>query len=173
MITRWLTYIRLFDFDVKHIPGNKNGGADALSRRGLALEDPDELSDDVDDYFDAKIFNIQIEPRQTQYAHRPPYHLGRIWLLEGEYTDGDLTLGRYLETLQRPEDITDQAFQQLRKKSRLFLVRDGYLFKRSLKRGLPLRRVLGRPQKRIQAIQSLHDEIGHRRIKSTYENVSR
>src|SRR5437773_9380840 len=69
IITRWLTYIRLFDFDVKHIPGNKNSGADALSRRGLALEDPDELSDDVDDYFGAKIFNIQIEPRQTQYMH--------------------------------------------------------------------------------------------------------
>ena len=33
-------------------------------------------------------------------AHEPPYHLGRIWLLEGEYNDEDLTLGRYLETLQ-------------------------------------------------------------------------
>src|SRR5436305_3564569 len=33
MITRWLTYIRLFDFDVKHVAGNKNGGADALSDR--------------------------------------------------------------------------------------------------------------------------------------------
>ena len=99
MITRWLTYIRLFDFDVKHIPGNKNGGADALSWRGLALEDPDELSDDVDDYFDAKIFNIQIKPRQAQHVHGAPFHLARIWLLEGEYTDEDLILGRYLETL--------------------------------------------------------------------------
>jgi len=26
MMTRWLAYIRLFDFHVKHIPGNKNGG---------------------------------------------------------------------------------------------------------------------------------------------------
>jgi RNase H-like domain found in reverse transcriptase len=34
MMTRWLAYIRLFDFDVKHIPGNKNGSANALSRRG-------------------------------------------------------------------------------------------------------------------------------------------
>ena len=34
MMTRWLTYIRLFDFDVKHVPGNKNGAADSLSRRG-------------------------------------------------------------------------------------------------------------------------------------------
>ena len=31
MMTRWLAYIRLFDFTVKHVPGRKNGGADALS----------------------------------------------------------------------------------------------------------------------------------------------
>jgi hypothetical protein len=31
MMTRWLTYIHLFDFDVKHIPRKRNGAADALS----------------------------------------------------------------------------------------------------------------------------------------------
>src|SRR5438045_8422556 len=36
MMTRWLTYIRLFDFDVKHVAGNKNGAADALSQIGRA-----------------------------------------------------------------------------------------------------------------------------------------
>ena len=33
-VTRVISDLRLFDFDVKHIPGAKNGGADALSRRG-------------------------------------------------------------------------------------------------------------------------------------------
>jgi len=31
MIMRWLAYARLFDFDVKHIKGNKNSVADGLS----------------------------------------------------------------------------------------------------------------------------------------------
>lgn len=53
--TRWLTYIRLFDFDVKHIPGNKNDAADALSRGGQSPhDDPDDLEVDADDYFDTK-----------------------------------------------------------------------------------------------------------------------
>ena len=34
MMTRWLAYIRLFDFTVKHVPGSKNEGAGPLSRRG-------------------------------------------------------------------------------------------------------------------------------------------
>ena len=57
MITRWLTYIRLFDFDVKHIAGNKNGGADALSRRGQASEDDPDDSD-PDDYFESCLYNL-------------------------------------------------------------------------------------------------------------------
>src|SRR5213078_4466784 len=52
MMTRWLTYIRLFDFDVKHVAGNKNGAADPLSRRGRSPQDDrDDLEDDADDYF--------------------------------------------------------------------------------------------------------------------------
>ena len=31
MLTRWLAYIRLFDFDVKHVKGLQNSGPDALS----------------------------------------------------------------------------------------------------------------------------------------------
>ena len=187
MITRWLTYIRLFDFDVKHIPGNKNGGADTLSRRRQAPEDDPDDSD-PDDYFDSRLYSITThsdhfsansapsgEPA-LQTVHGPPDHLNHlawIYLLEGEYDGQDLLLGQYLETLQRPDNISDQQFQQLRKKSPLFFVRDGLLFKRSWKRGLPSRRVLGRREERLEAIRSLHDEKGHRGKQTTYENISR
>src|SRR5216117_1926684 len=85
MITRWLTYMRLFDFDVKHIPGNKNGGADALSRRGYADGDGEE-DDTVDDYFDAKLYSIQ-----ASSAPRDP--TTRIYLQAGEYDGEDLNIG--------------------------------------------------------------------------------
>jgi len=158
MMTRWLTFIRLFDFHVKHISGNKNGGADALSRRGQGPQDPLGDEDEADDYFDAKLYSIQASEQSPNWN----YHTARIYLHDAEYEGDDLTLGRYLETLQRPEGVTDQQFQQLRRKSRTFLVRDGYLFKRSRKRAIPPRRVIGKPEQRLEVLRELHDKTGHR-----------
>ena len=105
MMTRWLAYIRLFDFYVKHIPGNKNGAADALSRRGAGLADPPEDENDADDYFDTKLYSMR-----TSYGNARS-HTARIYLHKAEYDGDDLVLGRYLETLRRPSDMTDEEFE--------------------------------------------------------------
>ena len=154
MITRWLIYIRLFDFDVKHIPGSKNGVIDSLSRRGQGPEDESD-DDDPDDYFESQLYSVSA----GSLAQTSPFT--RVYLCE-EYTDDDLVLGRYLETLERSEGFSDVDYQNLRKKSRNFLVRDDYLFKRSQKRGISPRRVVGLRDQRLAIIQELHDEIGHR-----------
>ena len=94
MMTRWLAYIRVFDFHVKHIPGNKNGAADALFRHGAGPADPPEDEDDADDYFDAKLYSVQASYRATYPT------TARVYLHDSEYDGDDLILGRYLETLQ-------------------------------------------------------------------------
>src|SRR5216117_4095255 len=92
MMTRWLAYIRLFDFHVKHIPGTKNGGADALSRRGQAPEDLREDEDEADDYFDGKLYSIRAS---DQISEQNPYSpRARIYLHDAEYDGDDLILGR-------------------------------------------------------------------------------
>jgi hypothetical protein len=164
MMTRWLSYIRLFDFDVKHIKDEKNGAADGLSRRGLADADSDE-DDDPDASFDAKMNAISVE--------RAEYCIARVWLHEAEYVGEDLMLGRYLETLQRPQDIDDRQYQRIRKLARMFFVRDGYIFKRGKHRGQPPRRVIGTPEQRRKVLQELHDEIGHRGRDTTFSHVNR
>src|SRR5205814_5855313 len=63
MMTRWLTFIRLFDFEVKHVPGAKNSGPDGLSRRGKAPTDEEE--EDPDDFFDAMIYFVTAENRNV------------------------------------------------------------------------------------------------------------
>ena len=60
IMTRWLTYIRLFDFDINHIPGNKNGVTDALSRHGQSPDDPEALENEADDYFDAQLYSMYV-----------------------------------------------------------------------------------------------------------------
>ena len=62
MMMRWLTFIRLFDFEVKHVPGAKNTGPDGLSQRGKAPTDEEE--EDPDDFFDAKIYFVSAEAQQ-------------------------------------------------------------------------------------------------------------
>ena len=63
LITRWMAWIRLFDFDVKHIPGRLNGGPDALSRRPPGEEENEaEGEDDLVETIEASLRGIQAEP---------------------------------------------------------------------------------------------------------------
>jgi len=110
MMMRWLTYIRLFDFHVKHIPGSKNGAADALSRCGTGPVDPPEDENDADNYFDIKLCSIRAS------CHNVHSLTARIYLHEAEYDGDDLVLEHYLETLRRLSDMTDQEFELLRKR---------------------------------------------------------
>ena len=87
--------------------------------------------------------------------------MARVWLVDGEYEGDDLILGQYLETLQRPDNLSDLEYRQLRKKSRGFLVRDGYLYKRGQRRNQLPWRVLGKPEQRLEVLRELHDEFGH------------
>jgi hypothetical protein len=71
LVTRWLTWIRLFDFDIRHIPGIKHTAADGLSRRPKTQSDNDdeEYEVNIDDFIDAELFSISIYPI---FARRAP-----------------------------------------------------------------------------------------------------
>jgi hypothetical protein len=68
--------------------------------------------------------------------------LARVYLHEAEryelYTREGLLIGQYLETLQRPDGLTNL---QLRQKSKSFFVWDGYLYSISVEGGEGRRRV--------------------------------
>jgi hypothetical protein len=167
MMTRWLSYIRLFEFEVRHIPGNKNGAADALSRRIPSSDEAESDADSTDDYFESKLYAISVTPDPVED------YRAQVWFQQADYEGDDLLLGRYLETLERPEGLSDNQFRQLRKKSQLFLVRHGRLYKRSKKSGIPPQRVLGLEGHRQEALLAIHDEGGHPGVVSTYAQMSR
>lgn len=147
MMARWLAYIWLFDFDMEHIHGTKNGADDALSRHGRSPNDELGAEDDADNYFDAKLYDAYVSDQRYHYDYTP-----QIYLHEGEYEGDNLILGQYLESLQRPDNITYQKYQQWWKRSRNFLVCDGYLFKHGRRRNIPPRRVVGSPVQRHQRV---------------------
>jgi hypothetical protein len=60
LVTRWLAWIRLFDFKVKHIKGTKHTAADALSRRPPASDDTTEDEEDIDELVAAELDSLEI-----------------------------------------------------------------------------------------------------------------
>lgn len=49
---RWLAWIRLFDFELKHVAGVKHGGPDALSRK--EYDSDNECEEDIEAIMDAE-----------------------------------------------------------------------------------------------------------------------
>jgi hypothetical protein len=64
-IVRWISWIQLFDFEVRHIAGEKNRVADALSRKAPGPSDLQELEDqrkeDLDDWIELEMNPVLIE----------------------------------------------------------------------------------------------------------------
>src|SRR5436190_14929007 len=52
LVMRWIAYIRLFDFEVRHMPGKKHTAADGLSR---CLQT---ASDDIDDMYETDLEDL-------------------------------------------------------------------------------------------------------------------
>ena len=54
MVICWITWIWLFDFNVRHVPVCKYSGPDGLSRRPANSDDDDDC-DSVEDFVDADL----------------------------------------------------------------------------------------------------------------------
>jgi hypothetical protein len=72
LVTRWIVYIRLFDFEVCHVPGNKHTAADGLSQRPCTeSDDIDEANEvNIDDFIDAEINAFSVAPVVTDETER-------------------------------------------------------------------------------------------------------
>ena len=72
-VNRWIAAILLFDFELVHIPAERHTGADGLSRRPAALEDPPtEGSDELEDWIDSNAgFFMQVTAPNYPFDLRP------------------------------------------------------------------------------------------------------
>jgi len=166
---------------MKHVPGHKNRAADALSRRGSQEERS--LEGETDEFFEGMMYNVNLRQSQfgdslegSQFGDEGWCQSGargrpeRVYLDEAEYIGEDLMLGKYLVSLRRSEGLTDSEYQQLRRKSKSFFVRDGYLYKKG--NCVPLR-VVGLREQRLKVMEELLDETGHWGCVAIYEHVKR
>ena len=68
LVTRWIAYIRLFDFEVRHVPGKRHTAADGLSRRPRTESDDidEQYETDIEDFIDAELGALSIAPVQAE-----------------------------------------------------------------------------------------------------------
>jgi RNase H-like domain found in reverse transcriptase/Integrase zinc binding domain/Reverse transcriptase (RNA-dependent DNA polymerase) len=176
LVTRWIAWIRLFDFEVRHIPGKRHTAADGLSRRPRTASDNiDEAHEvDIDDWIMADLNSVGVHPvlveGQPFLRRSQEEPLSEAVLGEG-YSEESNKIARYLTTLIRPMDLDRKEYTKFKSKALNFAVREGHLFRVATKIA-PLRRVIDKPSLRQEIIEAMHDELGHKGVESTYRKVN-
>jgi hypothetical protein len=150
LLTRWLAWIRLFDFEVRHVPGNKHTAADGLSRKPrTASDDIDEMyEEDIDDFIAAELNTLSIRPVSVTSEDSYP-------VLSGYYSEDSQAIADYLTTLRRPEGLSRSQFRRFQLRASKFQIRNGHLFRRQSK-NVPARRVVDDCRDRASISSSKH-----------------
>ncbi len=64
VVNRWLAWIRLFDFELKHIAGAKHGGPDALLRKRYDSDNNNE--EDIEEIMDAELEQTYVAANEVE-----------------------------------------------------------------------------------------------------------
>jgi hypothetical protein len=158
-ITRWLSFIHLFDFDVRHVPGKKHVIPDVLSRvrrTGTDLE-PESVG---------SVWGAYVELQRTNKQR-----FGKIssYLIEGAYNGWWKMFGEYLGTMERPEKASAKDYKKIRRLAAKHLLKDGRLYRRG-EEGKH-REVVMNEERQKWILKELHEEGGHRGVDETYARV--
>ena len=76
-VNRWIAAILLFDFELIHVPAYRHTGADGLSRRPRAPEDPPfEDPDELEDWIDTNAgFFLELNTPHSKFDPSPPLYM--------------------------------------------------------------------------------------------------
>jgi transposase InsO family protein len=162
--SRWVAYLTMFDYEIRHIPGNKNVVADALSRTTLD-EQEQSSSEDEAELWNYKIVNLdddeeigvntvnQVSVERSQ--EKSYYHLLH-----------------YLSKGYMAPSATEAERRRVRAQAKKFFIHEELLFKRD-KRGMP-KRVIALPAEQVRIVSLIHQghPFAHRGVEATYRLCS-
>jgi len=126
--TSWIMWIRLFNFDVKQVPGGLNGGPNSLWRKPQWAGEPEpEEEDDPDETIQASLHGIRVEQGLDWNRRERLYEPFDGLRLVEEYNWRWMEVGEFLGNLKWPEGGTSEEMQQFWQEVTKYLVSDGVL----------------------------------------------
>lgn len=159
-MTRWLAFIHLFDFTVRHVPGKKHVIPDVLSRVQRTESDSEAESVGSVDFVGAvKILSPPDCHRLFTIATGSLKQYDGLWR----------ALGEYLTTGQRPEGASAANFRKVRRMAAKHLLKDGKIMRRDAEG--QHREVVLNQEEQENIFRQLHDNSGHKGRDETYLRV--
>jgi hypothetical protein len=195
-VNRWISAILLFDFDLVHIPADKHTGADGLSRRPRADEDPSpEDSDILQDWIDSNAgFFIDASSPASDFDPAPSLCMALVPAAGYNVSDasrnippdpgrdGDIprsakalkreaklkVIRHFLETLARPPNLSDDDFRQFIRQAMDYYLFGDRFFRKHRDGHLQL---IPEPPQRLTLMEYAHDKLGHKGVFATSRNL--
>ena len=121
LVTQWIAWIQLFDFEIWHIPGQKHTVADELFwRLSIAVNIAETKAEkDIDDFILAELNSLRVSPI---FLDEPAP------ILVNHYSDYSQKIAIYLTILRRPPEMDTKKFNAFKKKAVKFKVQNNHLF---------------------------------------------
>ena len=194
-INRWIAAILLFDFEMVHVPAEKHTGANGLSRRPRADDDPlPDDKDDLEDWIDShSAFFIKVHSPPSVYdpapvlslattpisSKQPPRFSTSIPSIEKEdeiprsakalRREAKLSrIRHFLSSLERPPELSDHEYRQFIRQVSDYFLSDSRLYR---KRRNNTPQLVPEPEARYALIQCAHDHLGHKGVYATTRNL--
>jgi hypothetical protein len=127
-VIRWLVWIRLFNFEVRHVLDIKHTDADDLFKKSSSFNDLKKVAEvkNIDDWVNTqldcvRVFFVSIAEKESSF------------ILIFEYSEKSQKIVVYLFTLRKSSEMTLKKFNKFKKKALKFKLQKDQFFRRNSK----------------------------------------
>ena len=156
LIIRWLTWIKLFDFNVKHVFDKKHTIANDFFRRFWNFSnDIDEIHEkNIDDFIDKQLNYVRVYFVNVN-------EIKKKLSLKKNYFEKSQRIAKYLIILIWFNEINRKIFYKFKNWTLQFLICDKQLFKRANK-NVFFKQIVDEIENQQKILKQLHDENEHK-----------
>ena len=118
LITQWIAWIQLFDFEVRHVLRKRHTVVNRLSRWSKVEREVND-TEDIDKFIDTKLNVIRILTLEAEK---------KVNILKSEYSHESQQIAYFLLIMKKLKDISASDYFRFHKKVMRFLVQKSHLF---------------------------------------------